>query len=103
MAIKRKQERKVGIMIKKINCFLLCVVLCVCIFPNIDGIAKYSANESTPEIYETFAEAYFKNLKYNYGENVYGTCGYVAVGMLLSYYDTFHDNNIIPGDFITIS
>ena len=39
---------------------------------------------------------YFKNLKENYPINVIGSCGYVALSMYLSYFDTYHNDNIIP-------
>ncbi|MDE5714949.1 MAG: hypothetical protein K2I42_02345, partial [Anaeroplasmataceae bacterium] len=39
---------------------------------------------------------YFMNLNENIGYNVAGTCGLVAIGMLLSYYDTFWNDCIIP-------
>lgn len=44
-------------------------------------------------------EWYFANLQGNMGKNLKGTCGYVALGMLLSYYDTFKDDTIIPEDY----
>ena len=44
---------------------------------------------------EQFASYYFSNLKENFGNNTHGSCGYVAVSMLLSFYDTYLDDNII--------
>lgn len=42
---------------------------------------------------------YFRNLTTNFGTNTIddypGSCGYVAIEMLLSYYDTFYNDNII--------
>ena len=46
--------------------------------------------------YADFKTAYFDNLTYNFGANYKGSCGYVAIGMLLSYYDTYLDDSIIP-------
>lgn len=46
--------------------------------------------------YNTYMEAYFRALTTNMGENQKGSCGYVALGELLSYYDSFLDDNIIP-------
>ena len=39
---------------------------------------------------------YFQKLNSNFGDNVYGSCSFVAYGMLLSYYNEFVDNQIIP-------
>ncbi len=46
--------------------------------------------------YDTFLEAYFTNLIHNIGNNMKGSCGYVAIAMLLSYYDTYLNDDIIP-------
>ncbi len=46
--------------------------------------------------YNNFMQAYFDNLTYNFGLNYKGSCGYVAIGMLLSYYDTYLSDDIIP-------
>ena len=35
--------------------------------------------------------------------NYKGSCGYVAIGMLLSYYDTFLSDDIIPEQYDVIS
>ncbi len=45
------------------------------------------------QYYET---VYFPNLKSNFGLNTHGTCNYVALGMLLSFYDTYWDDSFIP-------
>lgn len=36
-----------------------------------------------------YKTVYFPNLKSNFGLNTHGTCNYVALGMLLSFYETF--------------
>lgn len=35
--------------------------------------------------------------------NYKGSCGYVAIGMILSYYDTFLDDSIIPEQYDMVS
>lgn len=52
-------------------------------------------------IYQTdyFASYYFANLKDNFGNNTIGSCGYVATAMLLSYYDTYLNDNIVDDTF----
>lgn len=46
--------------------------------------------------YSDFKTSYFDNLTKNFGYNYKGSCGYIAIGMLLSYYDTFLNDEIIP-------
>lgn len=46
-----------------------------------------------------FKDYYFDNLKKNFGHNYKGSCGYVAIGMVLSYYDTFWSDEIIPEQY----
>ena len=58
---------------------------------------------TTPNEYDTYLEAYYSELQYNMGENLFGTCGYIAVEMLLSYYDTFLNNQIIPQQYNEIA
>lgn len=42
-----------------------------------------------------FPNQYFRNLE-NHGINTNGSCAYVAIGMFLSYYDTYWNDRIIP-------
>lgn len=47
-----------------------------------------------------FAQSYYSNLNTGYfGYNNIDICGYVAIGMLLSYYDSFWNDNLIPEKF----
>lgn len=48
-----------------------------------------------PNDYKNFANQYFRNLTY-YGYNSNGTCAYIALGMVLSYFDTYWNDTIIP-------
>ena len=43
-----------------------------------------------------YAPVYFSNLRTNFGTNRFGTCAFVAMGMLLSFYDTYWDDSIVP-------
>ena len=43
-----------------------------------------------------YASFYFKNLNANFGNNAHGTCNYVTIGMILSFYDTYWNDNFIP-------
>lgn len=49
--------------------------------------------------YKSFMEVYFNGLRYNMGKNVNGSCGYVALGMLLSYYDSYENDSIISEEY----
>jgi len=49
--------------------------------------------------YDNYKNSYFDNLTYNFGMNYKGSCGYVAIAMLLSYYDTYLNDNIIAENF----
>ena len=55
----------------------------------------------TDNIYQKdkFATYYFSNLKENFGNNTKGSCGYVAVAMMLSYYDTYLNDDIIDDTY----
>ena len=55
-------------------------------------------NSSIDE-YDNFLVAYYDNLTYNFGVNYKNSCGYIALGMLLSYYDTYLSDNIIPEQY----
>jgi len=60
-------------------------------------LAKYKniSNEESIFLKDFYATTYFKNLNTNFGYNEKGTCGYVATGMLLSFWDTYWDDNVI--------
>ena len=53
------------------------------------SIPTYPQNKS-------FLSYYFGNLEQNFGANTHGTCGFIALEMLLSYYDTVWNDNIVP-------
>ena len=46
-----------------------------------------------------FANYYFSNLNNNFGVNTHGTCSFVAMGMLLSFYDTYLNDSFVPDAF----
>lgn len=48
---------------------------------------------------DTPAAFYFNNLRINLGYNLYNSCLYVAAGALLSYYDTYLNDNFIDSRF----
>ena len=54
---------------------------------------------SATKTYNTYLEAYFSNLTENFGENYKGSCGYVAMGMILSYFDNYYSDEIVPEEY----
>ncbi|MBO5285987.1 MAG: hypothetical protein J6B16_03720 [Clostridia bacterium] len=60
-------------------------------------------NWTHEDSYDTFMEAYFRNLNSNMGYNLYGSCSYVALGMMLSYYDTYLNDGIISENYDAVS
>ena len=56
---------------------------------------------NTDTLYQTqhFATYYFYNLRENMGYNYIGSCSYVAIAMMLSYYDTYWDDTIIDDNY----
>ena len=50
-------------------------------------------------INDYYEGVYFSNLHENISNNSHGTCSYVTIGMLLSYYDSYWDDSFIPEEF----
>ncbi len=46
-----------------------------------------------------FSSYYFYNLKENFGYNIKGSCSYVALDMMLSFYDTYWDDRIVAENY----
>ena len=68
----------------------------------IDAFAKDDTEcINTDTLYQTqyFATYYFYNLRENMGYNYIGSCSYVAIAMMLSYYDTYWDDTIIDDSY----
>lgn len=63
------------------------------------GVMVNTSTEISSTEPNTFLQAYFYGLHKNMGENYKGSCGYVALGMLLSYYDTYLDDGIIAEQY----
>lgn len=60
-------------------------------------------NDSTLYQDDKYASYYFNNLTENFGNNIKGSCTYIAFAMLLSYYDTYWDDTIIPENYDMIT
>ena len=64
----------------------------------------FSINEQDSIFIESnYASYYFFNLRENFGNNIFGTCSYVSIGMLLSFYDTYWDDAIIPEEYDAVA
>ncbi len=48
---------------------------------------------------ENYAPYYFKNLTNNYGYNKYNSCGYIATAMIMSFWDTYWDDNVVAENY----
>ncbi len=46
--------------------------------------------------YENYMNAYYRNLTENFPYNYRGSCGYISMCMLLSYYDSYLSDDVIP-------
>ena len=99
-------------MLKKFFCILLGISTAsvissgICMGESVDSFEKNTGFEPNP-VYvldeedhpSTLESFYYSHLTQNFGHNYKGSCGYVAMGMLLSYYDTFLNDSIIPDQY----
>lgn len=92
------------------------------IFKSIDVVDAYSVNSFYSEISDNYAikdgaaiipdtpedtnnsrldftRFYFSHLTSNFGENIHGSCGYVAAEMLLIYFDSYWNDDIVAENF----
>lgn len=58
--------------------------------------SNLSSNVFLKQFYST---EYFSNLRDNFGYNDSGACGHIAIEMVLTYYDTYWDDGIVPDNF----
>lgn len=49
--------------------------------------------------YDNYLEAYFDNSTSNYSVNMNGSCGYVALSLVLTFYDSYMNDNIVPEQY----
>ena len=84
--------------------FLLTVMMIQNVFAsnkleNIEGEMSPVVDGNIETPYKNYMEAYFSGLTKNMGENSKNSCGYVAIGQILSYYDSFLSDNIIAEQY----
>ena len=68
---------------------------------DLSGVSPLSTSGSTS--YSSYLKHYFDNLTVNFGMNYLGSCGYVALGMILSYFDAFYSSTFVPSSYDVIS
>ncbi len=68
---------------------------------NTRSVYEYFEGKQEEAKLNTFASMYFSHLKENFPYNTHGTCSYVAISMLLSFYDTYFNDFIIADDYET--
>lgn len=62
------------------------------------SIATASLNNEDRHL-NTCAAFYFNNLRENFGTNIHNSCGFVALGSLLSFCDSYWDDSIVSDKF----
>lgn len=67
--------------------------------PEIRALYNSTQNEGELFLTENYQTYYFNKLGNNIGNNSQGSCGFVATAMLLSFWDTYWDDGIIPENF----
>lgn len=70
---------------------------------DLNKIIDRERKNTTTTFLSNDATYYFSNLTQNFAKNYKGTCTYVATAMLLQYYDTFWDDNIVPAQYEVVS
>ena len=56
-------------------------------------------NASADEEYDTLLQYYFEELEGDVPANIHGSCGYVALCMMLSFYDFYWDDRFIDIEY----
>lgn len=64
-----------------------------------NSLVVNAQNESNLYLDELYTTQYFSKLTDNFGVNEMGSCGYVALGMLMTYYDTYCKDSFVAEQF----
>lgn len=67
----------------------------------INGLYSSLVESQQNNVYidDYYSGLYFNNLRTNFGNNLYGSCTYVSLGMLLSFYDSYWNDSFVPEQF----
>lgn len=68
-------------------------------FDLVDNASSSLTSEEMERINSSPMKNYFYNLRDNFGYNQIGSCGYVALGMLLTYYDSYYDDSMVKEQY----
>ena len=83
---------------KQITIKTTCIIVLLTMVASVFSVNTYAIENNGPHL-NTFAANYFYGLTnpfdMNLGRNAEDSCGYVAAGMLLSYYDSYWNDNFI--------
>ncbi|HBP25730.1 MAG TPA: hypothetical protein DD618_02105 [Acholeplasmatales bacterium] len=63
--------------------------------PESDPVYELEQTSTLSVEHEIPYSFYYENLRYNMGVNVDGTCSFIAAGMVLSYYDSVYNDEIV--------
>ncbi len=66
---------------------------------SVQSLLSTMQNEDTLYKDNYYATLYFSHLYNNFGSNTHGTCSYVSIGMLLSFYDSYWNDDVIPESY----
>ena len=67
--------------------------------PEIQELTENYGNDQEDIFITNYSTVYFSNLNKNFGVNSHGTCSYVSLAMLLSFYDSYWNDSYIEEDF----
>ena len=81
--------------------FVATVLFFVFLFSSFFTLTVGATDEDNvaPTFLNTPASFYFSALKTNFGNNSRQSCGYISVSMLLSFYDSYWNGDIVPDDY----
>ena len=78
---------------------LFSFIILLTIFTSVFSTNIYASEIEESPYLNTYAAYFFYNLTSNFGLNKEGSCGYVAAGMLLSFYDSYWNDGFILEDY----
>ena len=79
-------------MMKFISLMLIIVLLFS--FLSVESFAEENVTRSVTQ-YGSVAHHYFDSRRHNIPENLHGTCAYIAMSMILSFYDVYWNDSIV--------
>ena len=84
--------------VRKILTSLIVASLLLCIGVICSNAEEYSTHDSCVEEHFNWVQDDWSD-RSQYPENEYGSCSYVAISLLLSYYDAYWSDRFIPDQY----